>query len=75
MQKTLSLSELRTQAAAADADYARMRNDVDVSDGELEAARERANRLHNDLRVAEAQARGYPLGGLTDVRFPLPGRP
>jgi hypothetical protein len=71
----MGLSELKAQAAAADEAYARMCNDVGVSDYDLERAREHANELHNALRMAEARARGFPMGGMSEVRFPQPGRP
>jgi phage-related tail protein len=72
--RTKTLPELRAQARAADDEYARMSGDPDVTEEDLERQRTHANKVNNELVMAEAQARGYPLGGLTDVRFPLPGR-
>jgi hypothetical protein len=75
MQAKTELSELRAQASAADAEYARISSDPDVGDDDLERARQHANTVNNELVMAEAQARGFPMSGLSEVRFPQAGRP
>jgi hypothetical protein len=54
------LTDLSTRAPLADREYNRLRA-AGAPEEQLEAAREHANRLHNELANAEARAKGFSL--------------